>query len=316
MKPCTSVLAAAAAIALLLPASAAADHHLIKISEVYPSASGIEEDQYVELQMYAPGQNDLGGHSVVIYNRQGATLTTATFPGPVPHGLDQRKILVGGPAVESTFGVAPDLLTPGPMPGIDPEGGAVCFNSASLGSIDCVAWGDFVGPVPGPTGTNALKVLNDQSLERTIAPNDPLLLEAADDTDDSLTDFSAATPSPENNAMPADAVEVLGATLEARGKQKRRRGKVKTRVGADEAVTVELKAKGKARGRIPARGVKFKTRKVEVAAGERRTVTLKAKNKKARRILKRYRKTKLKVTATFTDTTGSTDRKTVKVLLK
>jgi hypothetical protein len=172
-------------------APAQATFHFMMIREIHPSVNG---GDFVELQMYAGAQNFVGGHQIVAYDMAGGPGTTFTFPTNAANGENQRTILVS-----NSPGLSPDFLADGTNPLDLPPSGAVCFDG-----IDCVSWGSFAAPgaLPGPTGNPAPAPLSGSSLERTIAPNCPTLLEPGDDTNDSATDFAIATPSPRNNATP------------------------------------------------------------------------------------------------------------------
>lgn len=187
-------LLAGALLAVAPPA--AADFHLMKVREVFAGGSYASPGaQFIELQMYAAGQNLVGGHSVVVYDAPGAPVATFTFPGNLPNGANQSYILLATPAAQSQFGVAPDLLM-GSAP-IASSGGAVCFEN-----IDCVSWGTFTGSppsLPGPPFPGGIP--DSQSIDRRISGgSSPTMLDAGDDTNNSAADFQAATPSPTNNA--------------------------------------------------------------------------------------------------------------------
>jgi hypothetical protein len=182
--------------------SASADFHLMKVREVYVSPAN-PNSQFVELQMYAAGQNFVGGHSVHFYAASGLNTPTETFSANVPNGENQATILIATAQAEAEFGVQADLeMTPKASSDFSPAGGAVCFEN-----IDCVSWGSFSGSPASPTGAPAPAIPAGSSLTRSIAPNCGTLLEDADDTNDSLTDFSLASPSPRNNATPPTEVE-------------------------------------------------------------------------------------------------------------
>lgn len=243
-RPLLLSLLLIALAALLAPASPALGaFHLIKVREVYPGSTANPSSEFVELQMYADGQNLVTGHAVELYSQGGAETMSAVFLGPVASGGNQRSVLVATAAAETQFGVDADLLLPGSA--IDPGGGAACWNDDPLtnAGIDCVSWGGFSGfgqlpsvpspyvppytlpdvdpyPDPGPspdpypyaaqraspTGTPAASIPNGSSLHRSIAAGCASWLEPGDDTDSSLADFSASAPSPRNNAAaPAEA---------------------------------------------------------------------------------------------------------------
>jgi hypothetical protein len=196
-----SILGALLVVLTAAPA-AQATFHLIKVSEVY---AGVQDDSYVEMQMFAAGQNFLGGHSVTVYNAAGALTHTSTFPGTVASGENQRTVLIGDSAVEAKFGVKPDLVDT--TLAISAVGGAACWNALGF-PADCVAWGNFSGgaALQAATGTSAgtpvspAGITVGKAIRRTIAPGCPTLLEESDDSNSSLADFAEVVPAPHNNA--------------------------------------------------------------------------------------------------------------------
>ncbi|MGN6588274.1 MAG: hypothetical protein ACTHKT_12535 [Solirubrobacterales bacterium] len=197
-------LLAGLVVALTAAPSAQATFHLIKVREVYP---GSADDSYVELQMFAEGENHLTGHSMTVYNSSGALVHTSTFPAGVANGQNQATILIGDSGVQAKFGVTPDLVDS--ELAIPAAGGAACWNAGGI-PADCVAWGNFnggaalqaatgttVGSPASPTG-----ITSGKAIRRTIEPHCPTLLEGDDDSDDSATDFAEVTPAPRNNASP------------------------------------------------------------------------------------------------------------------
>jgi hypothetical protein len=198
---------AIATISLLLlgvwPAAAGATFHEISIREVYAGSDAAKESEYVELQMWSPGQNFVGGHILRTYSAGGVP-STDTFAGDVPNGANQSTILLATPAAEAEFGLVGDAgLAAGAL---DPAGGAVCWEA-----LDCVSWGSFTGSLPSPAGTPAPAIPSGMALRRTIAPLCPTALEAGDDHDNSAADFSAVFPSPRPNSV-APSERVCGGT--------------------------------------------------------------------------------------------------------
>ena len=185
----------AVAVALLglvvLAPPASAVFHLMKIREVRTGGA----TPFVELQMYSPGQTQLEGHSLTIWQNSG--VSTATVPlNDVAMGDNQRSVLIAPGAVD---GVSPDIT--GSLP-FNMSGGAVCFDS-----IDCVAYGGFIRargsglpspvgtPVPGYPAADA-----SLSITRSIAAGCSTLLEGPDDTNDSAADFTIGPATPRNNS--------------------------------------------------------------------------------------------------------------------
>lgn len=191
-------MAAAIAVVLVAAPAAHATFHLISIREVYPGSAAAPDSGYVELQMYASGQNLVKGHAVTVYDASGAAIGTFAFPANVTNSANQQTILVGDSGVQSAFGVEPDLTDPGLE--IRRAGGAACW----AGSIDCVSWGNFGGSTPSPSGTpaDAGGIPDGMALRRTIEPRCPTLLEAGDDSDNSAADFAGAAPAPRPNSVP------------------------------------------------------------------------------------------------------------------
>ena len=98
-----ATLAASAALALI-PASAGATFHLMKITEVAPNP-GAPGTAFIELQMYAPGQNFVSGHPIRLYDADGGTpVTTFSFPagGRLKASWSCELRRSGGAAVESS----------------------------------------------------------------------------------------------------------------------------------------------------------------------------------------------------------------------
>jgi hypothetical protein len=195
-KPALAFVLAAVACAVLA-ASASATFHEMSIREVFPGSSSASEAEYVELQMWAAGQNLVGGHSLRTYDAGGALIATTPFGGDVSGAANQSTVLLGTPAVTTAFGVTPDgTLEAGK---IDPAGGAVCWES-----IDCVSWGGFKGlSLPSPAGSPAAPagIPDGMAIRRTISPGCPTFLEPTDDRDNSAADFAAVFPSPRPNSV-------------------------------------------------------------------------------------------------------------------
>jgi hypothetical protein len=184
---------------------AEATFHQISIREVYPG--GANDGSYVELQMWASGQNFVKGHHLVAYDTAGNVVDDFAFASNVANGANQSTILVADTNYPVVFDErpAPDASDAGLN--LSLAGGAVCWIEGS--PPDCVAWGTFTGPLP--THVPALKVGNPaapggvqagMALRRSIAKGCPTLLDppATDDSDDSATDFAEAEPNPRDNA--------------------------------------------------------------------------------------------------------------------
>ena len=199
-----ATLAAVAAL-LVIAAPAEASFHLISIREIYPG--GADNASYVELQMWASGQEFIAGHHLVAYNPDGSINEDFKFTANVASGANQATVLLADTSYGTVFAgrPAPDASDAGLD--LSPAGGAVCWTESA--PPDCVAWGSFTGPLPAHTP--ALVVGNPASpagvpaamaLRRTIAPSCATLLELADDRNDSALDFSLVSPEPRPNSVP------------------------------------------------------------------------------------------------------------------
>jgi len=184
-----------ASAALLAPASASATFHLMQIREVFPGTSAAgHDDAFVELQMYAAGQNLVGGHALTVYDSSG-TPTSHAFAGNVTNSANQSTILIGDTAVagaDLSFPELSSLLT-------DPGGGAVCWET-----IDCMSYrgGPGAAVLPSPAGTPIGNPPTDGTWRRKISAGCPTALDTVDDTNNTA-DFEglmSADPRPNSQA--------------------------------------------------------------------------------------------------------------------
>jgi hypothetical protein len=185
--------------------TASATFHLMQVREVYRGSAANPDAQYVELQMFASGQNLVAGHALDLYDGTGDKLGTVTFPANVANGANQSTIVVATPQAEAQFGFTADapLNVAGGIPSI----GAVCWEN-----IDCVSWSSFSGSnLPSPAGTPAPAIPEGMALQRTIARGCPTALDGPDDTDDSAADFAFAAPNPRPNSVPPTEQRCAGA---------------------------------------------------------------------------------------------------------
>ena len=294
-------LALAVAGLLVVPTSASAAFHLMKISEVHEG--GATGGDYVELQMHASSQTFVSQHYVQAYDSTGAPFGPAfQFPSNVTNGENQRTILVGSPT-----GATPDFLIPGNLlPG---PRGSVCFlDSLPSAGVDCVSIGTGTAPpigVASPVGSPAIVpggplggLAVGQSVHRTIEPNCSTLLEAADDTDDSATDFSLGPPSPRPNlATPTEHDCTPDLSLSAKKKQKAGKKVVVKATCEDQDCAVVATGKVKTRGgkssaTAAAKKKSFKLKQLTavLTAGETTKLTLKLSKSKAKKVKKAVKK--------------------------
>ena len=193
IRTCLALVACVACVLLAAPAQAS--FHLIQVREVYAGSATDLEEEFIELQMYAPGQVQVQQADVMICNIGACPITVVDLPSPVALGDSQRTVLLASPAAEAAFGVSADFPLPD-MNTIAPEAGAVCW-----GNLDCVEWGNGTPGTPSTAGSPAPQITPGQSLTRSIAPGCPTLLESGDDTNNSAADFSQTTPTPRSNAV-------------------------------------------------------------------------------------------------------------------
>jgi len=217
---------AATAIGLALAAPAQASFHEMSIREVYPG--GADEASYVELQMWAAGQEFVSGHHLVAYNANGSVAEDFKFAANVSGGANQSTVLVADSGYGGVFAGRPAPDASDANLDLSPAGGAVCWVEGS--PPDCVAWGNFTGPLPAhapalvvgspaaPAGVPA-----GMALRRTIAPGCSTLLELGDDSNDSAVDFADVFPAPRpNSATPSEHAcggQLPGGGYEAGGQQ-------------------------------------------------------------------------------------------------
>lgn len=197
-------LATVATLAFFVPVAQATFHEM-SIREVYPG--GADNGSYVELQMWAAGQQFVFNHHLVAYNPDGSVNHDFKFAANVANGSNQATILVADSSYGSVFPGKPAPDASDASLNLSPAGGAVCWVEGS--PPDCVSWGSFVGPLPphlpalvagspaSPAGVGAGK-----ALRRSIAEPCSTLLELSDDSDDSAADLSEQTPNPRDNASP------------------------------------------------------------------------------------------------------------------
>lgn len=183
-----------------------ATFHKMSIREVYPGGS--DNGSYVELQMWASGENFVKNHHLVAYDTAGNVADNFAFATNVANGANQATILIADTSYPQVFDGRPAPDASDESLDLSPAGGAVCWVEGS--PPDCVAWGAFTGPLPAHVP--ALKVGNPASpggvqagkaLRRSIAKGCATLLDppSIDDSDDSATDFAEVEPNPRDNAV-------------------------------------------------------------------------------------------------------------------
>ncbi len=191
----------AALLVLLGAAPAQASFHLIKVREVFPGTVARPDSDYVELQMYAAGQNLVHFGELEVLNSTGVVVNNFTPATNVTNSANQSTVLIADSEFASQFpGLTADFEDA--ALNLSPSGGAVCWPQTEPPFDDCASWGNFSGkaslPTPGDSAP-AAAITDGMALLRSIAPGCPTLLENADDTNNSSVDFSLKSPNPRNN---------------------------------------------------------------------------------------------------------------------
>ena len=187
-------LAALLLATVMFPAQAV--FHFMKVVEVFPGTAASPNAQYVVIQMYVSGQQFVSGHAVTVFNPAGSPIATFTFPGNLPNGANQAKILIATPDAASFFGLSADLVM---SPALLAAGGKVCFADP----VDCVAWGSYSGPATGvgtPFNVAAGLQPGRAAIRRLNIAGSATVLDAGDDTNNCANDFVSGLPAPRNNA--------------------------------------------------------------------------------------------------------------------
>jgi hypothetical protein len=208
------VLAAAAlAVTLAVATAAHGSFHLNKIREITGDTAGGNQS-YIELQMYASGENFVAGHNITVWDADGLLLGNPvpiqthplTGPNP-PNGSTQSTILIGDTAVpgrDFTIQQLSDYLD-NTVGGNLTAAGAICYEGIP---VDCVSWGgsNFTGAANLPdhtTPNGSAMPTGVLALQRNIAAGTcATALDAADDTDNAANDFSQVPANPRPNSVP------------------------------------------------------------------------------------------------------------------
>jgi hypothetical protein len=201
-----TVLAGLALLLLAPPASAS--FHLNKIREISGSTAGTDS-AYIELQMYANGENLVSGHNITLWDADGLLLgmpipiQTLTLTGPnPPNGQTQRTILIGDtgvPGRDFTLDFTPYIETGGGGGNNLIAAGAACYEGIP---VDCFSWGAFTGAanLPDKATPYGQPMPTTFALRRIITRGCATALDTADDTNNNAADFTAMSRAPRNNA--------------------------------------------------------------------------------------------------------------------
>lgn len=123
------------------PGAARAAFHLNEINKIMAGFNGNTNIQAVEIRMITAGENVVGGGVIRTYNAAGGLVgTLGTFPGSVPNGIADRKILCATALFQSTFGITADLTI---SPGVIPTTGQVAFEVGGC-LVNAIPYGDNI----------------------------------------------------------------------------------------------------------------------------------------------------------------------------
>jgi hypothetical protein len=248
------MLTAAAALAAtgVFAESAPGSYHLAQIRQIHPS-SGMFGGEWVELQIPADGENLVTGKVIRTFNSTdglNSQYVIGSGPGPhpgAPNGQNQRTILIS--SLITPMGVNADFVAPVAELQMTGQDGAVCYtenNSPTYTPIDCVAYGNYMGSLPG-VGTPAIATPFDSTLERSITKGCATALDAADDTNNSAADFALSTRPPRNNAtLPTESLCPPGnpaSSTNPAGNTRKRKCKKKKKSSAEVAKKKKCKKK-------------------------------------------------------------------------
>jgi hypothetical protein len=245
------LVALAACVACgLFASSASATFHLNKIREISGSTAG-SNSAYIELQMYANGENLVSGHKITLWNANAVvggginpvTEFTLTGPNP-PNGQSQRTILIGDtgvPGRDFTVDFTPFLETGSPNNLL--PAGAACYEGIP---VDCVSWGGaaMVGSanLPDKSTPFGQPLPTTFAIKRKITAGCATALEASDDTNNNANDFVPQTPRDPtpNSATPVDTpCGGSGGTKPPPGSNFKCNGKKATLIGTSGKDTIK-----------------------------------------------------------------------------
>ena len=185
----------------LLPTPAAALFHIAVIDEVMSGLSGTDDVQFVEIRMLAGSQNIVTGSKLSAFDANGNFLRVVLTVGANVAGGMNRAWIMGSTDFAAASGITPDFtFTSSGGLGLEPNDGMVCWgkpsNEMNAGQyVDCVAYGNYVGPTNVHIGT-----------PNPLSPNGRSLVRISN-TNNSAADFACNDPAePENNAMQVGSI--------------------------------------------------------------------------------------------------------------
>jgi hypothetical protein len=267
-----------------LTAPAAAEHHLMTVSEVFPSP-GDPNAHFVELLDSAPEPFNFGPFSMETFDAGSASLSVQAIPPPIPFANSTDPYVYGGPAVSGRDG---DLTLQIPL-----GAGRVCFMQAA--PVNCL---QLAGLVLQPGQSAQLQV--------------PCGVTAA-----------APTPNAPNAACGAGGggggdtgggggggggtTDTTAPSARLGGKARQDVDRVAISVALSEAAALTVSGTVNVPG--AARTLRFKTVRRQAQAGQRVTVKLKLSRKArgaVKAALRRGRRIKASVKVSARDSAGNT----------
>ena len=249
------------AVSGLLASSASASFHLNVIREITGDTAGGNQS-YIELQMYASGENFVAGHDIAVFDDDAFQAGSSdnsifhhTLAGPNPaSGANQSTILIGDTGVtgrDFTFPELSDFLE-NTMDSLT-QAGAICYEGIP---VDCVSWGgsNFTGTsrLPDQTTPNGSTMPTGLlALRRNIGGGTcATALDAADDTNNAASDFSLVDANPRPNSLaPTETLCPPGnpaSPINPAGNVRKRKCKKKQKRSAEVAKKKKKKKKKKA----------------------------------------------------------------------
>lgn len=198
-------VALAALAAALVPATGRASFHEAVIDEVMSGVNGNPAVQFVEIRTLSAGQTMVGNTRLTAFSCDGSSIQVLLLvPGPDLASTPGSRWIMATSSFAASACITPDFVftPPAGHPGIFPGCGMVCWGAPGMvppapsswdytnpfSYVDCVAYGDYTGPLLMGSPSASTPGGGTQSLTRSdISGN------AADD-------FTLAAPTPTNKA--------------------------------------------------------------------------------------------------------------------
>jgi len=175
--------------------------HIAVIDEVMSGLSGSEAVQFVEIRMLAGSQNIVTGSKLSAFDANGNFLRVILTVSANVTGGANRAWIMASTDFAAAAGIAPDFtFTSIGGLGLEPNDGMVCWGKPSSDSnpaqyVDCLAYGNYVGPTNIHIGT-----------PNPISPSGRSLVRVSD-TNNNALNFACNDPAePENNAMAVGSI--------------------------------------------------------------------------------------------------------------